>query len=101
MLNAEVSPALCYLGYCKKEADWLSNGKSINKVGLDDFTVGKMEAGYSKKHANILQIAFKYYSIDLAFDSVTKMDAWLRALRSVCGRFTTYRNVYAVYVQVG
>ncbi len=88
VLHTEKSPSFCFIGHCKKETDWLADNK-IEKVFLGEaFDVEKMETGYSKKFEHVLQVAFKYYRIDLAFDSKTKMDLWYKALETInskCG----------------
>ena len=83
VLHAEKSPSFCFIGHCKKETDWLANNK-IEKVFLGEaFEVKKMETGYSRKFEPILQVAFKSYRIDLAFDSITKMEVWYKALEAI------------------
>lgn len=82
-MHIEKSPSFCFVGHCKKESDWLANNK-IEKVFLGEaFEVEKMEVGYSKKFENVLQLAFKSYRIDFAFDSKTKMELWYKALEAI------------------
>lgn len=86
MLHVEISPNYCYIGYCKKESDWLVDTQTIAKCSLDDaFRVERSPPGYSKKYENVLQLIFKGYKLDLGFDSMTKLDQWLKALTVTSG----------------
>lgn len=86
MLSTEISPSNCCLSYCKKESDWLLNSQSIIKCFLGDFSVMRTQAGYSKKHDNILLVVFGSYTFNLAFESMTKMDEWYSALQAVTSK---------------
>lgn len=82
----EVSPNYSYIGYCKKEADWLADSQTIAKCMLDEsFKVDRPPAGYSKKFDNVLQLTFKGYRLDLSFESMTKLDQWFKALLITSG----------------
>ena len=84
----EISPNYSYIGYCKKEADWLADSQTISKCSLDEgFTVQRPPSGYSKKYGNVLQLVFKGYQLDLGFESVTKLDKWFKALQVTSGKY--------------
>lgn len=87
MLKTEISPASSFIAYCKKEDDWLLNQKSIAKSFLgEEFTVKPASPDYSKKFSRrVLQLTFSSYRLDLAFDSMTKMDQWCKALQLLSG----------------
>ena len=85
VLHTEISPAYSFIGHCKKESDWLAKNK-IEKLFLGDpFDVEKLPTGYSKKFEFVVQVTFKVYRVDLAFDSKTKMEQWYNRLRTVLG----------------
>lgn len=89
VLNAEITPDLSYIGYCKKESDWLIDSQTIAKCFLgESFQVERPPPGYSKKYGNVLQLIFKGYRLDLGFDSMTKLDQWFKALQVVSGEST-------------
>lgn len=87
VLKTEVSPATSFIAYCKKEDEWLLSNKSIAKCMLgDDFTVKPAPPEYSKKFSRrVLQLTFPSYRLDIAFDSMTKMDQWCKALQQLSG----------------
>lgn len=86
VLHVEISPNYSYIGYCKKEADWLSDSQTIAKCFLDEkFTVERPPPGYSKKYEYVLQLVFKGYRLDLGFDSMTKLEQWFKALQVCSG----------------
>ena len=64
------------------------NQKSIAKCFLGvDFTVKPAPPEYSKKFSKrVLQLTFPSYRLDLAFDSMTKMDQWCKALQMLSGK---------------
>ena len=89
VLNLEISPSYSYIGYCKKESDWLSDSQTIAKCYLDEpFSVERPQPGYSKKYENVLQLIFKGYRLDLGFDSMTKLDQWYKALQVASGKIS-------------
>lgn len=55
-----------------------------------------MEIGYSKKFENVLQVAFKSYRIDFAFDSKTKMELWYKALETITSEYVCVHGVWSV-----
>ncbi len=82
----EITPNQSYIGYCKKESDWLADNQTIAKCYLGEtFKVERPVAGYSKKYSNVVQLVFKGYRLDLAFDSMTKLDQWFKALQVLSG----------------
>lgn len=86
VLHIEVSPNYSYIGYCKKESDWLVDSQTIAKCFLDDtFKVERPPPTYSKKYENVLQLTFKGYRLDLGFESMTKLDQWYKALLVTSG----------------
>lgn len=86
VLNVEISPNYSYIGYCKKESDWLIDSQTIAKCFLGaTFKVERLPPGYSKKYDNVLQLIFKGYKLDLGFDSMTKLDQWYKALVVISG----------------
>lgn len=88
VVHVEISPNYSYIGYCKKEADWLADSQTISKCYLDEaFTVQRPASGYSKKYENVLQLIFKGYQLDLGFESVTKLDQWFKALQVTSGKY--------------
>eukprot|EP00731_Ephydatia_muelleri_P026911 Em0018g1011a len=97
VLSGNISPSKCCLNYCKKESDWLSkNQREIPKCQLSrDFTVQKFTGG--GKHDNHLVISLHAYYICLAFESITNMDKWHRALERVLDRCTVL--IHIKYIQ--
>lgn len=93
VLSTEISPSNCCLSYCKKESDWLLNSQSIIKCFLGDFSVMRTQAGYSKKHDNVLLVVFGSYTFNLAFESMTKMDEWYSALQAVTSKSVNIRDI--------
>lgn len=88
VVHVEISPNYSYIGYCKKESDWLADSQTISKCYLDEaFSVQRPSSGYSKKYENVLQLVFKGYQLDLGFDSVTKLDQWFRGLQVTSGKY--------------
>lgn len=86
VLHVEISPNYSFIGYCKKESDWLIDSQTIAKCYLrDTFRVERPPPGYSKKYENVLQLVFKGYQLDLGFDSMTKLDQWFKALQVTSG----------------
>jgi hypothetical protein len=86
VLHVEISPNYSYIGYCKKESDWLLDSQCLSRCFLDEtFRVERQQPGYSKKFENVLQLVFKGYQLDLGFDSMTKLDQWLKALSVTSG----------------
>ena len=87
VLRTEISPATSFIAYCKKEEDWLINQKTVAKCFLgNEFTVKPAPPDYSKKFSRkVLQLTFPSYRLDLAFDSMTKMDQWCKALQMLSG----------------
>ena len=83
MLSTEISPAHCFIHYCKKEGDWLLKNSSVAKCPLDDFQLQRVQ---TKGFDNVLQLSFPDYSLEIAFDSLTKMDQWYNALQPIIGR---------------
>ena len=91
VLKVEVVPNQSYIGYCKKEADWLSDSQTIAKCYLGEtFKVERPAPGYSKKYDNVLQLTFKGYRLDLGFDSMTKLDQWHKALQGLSGKLSCF-----------
>ena len=83
----DILPNSSYIGYCKKESDWLADIQNIAKCYLGEtFKVEHMPPGYSKKYDNVLQLLFKGYRLDLGFDSLTKLDQWFKALQIISGK---------------
>ena len=84
VLSGNISPTQCCLNYCKKESDWLSkNHSEIIRCQLTNFSVQKFTG--RGEHDNHLIISLHAYAICLAFESITKMDQWHRALERVLG----------------
>ncbi|KAL5466850.1 hypothetical protein EMCRGX_G031001 [Ephydatia muelleri] len=82
VLSGNISPTQCCLNYCKKESDWLSkNHSEIIRCQLTNFSVQKFTG--RGEHDNHLIISLHAYAICLAFESITKMDQWHRALERV------------------
>jgi len=82
----EVTPNQSFIGYCKKEGDWLADSQTIAKCFLGEtFKVERPPPGYSKKYGNVIQLTFKGYRLDLGFDSMTKLDQWQKALQVLSG----------------
>ena len=81
-MNTQISPTYSYVGYCKSESDWLLNNQSITRCFLGDFKLSRMQV---KGYDNVLQLGFKFYSLEVAFDSMTKMDQWYNILQKVSG----------------
>lgn len=73
----------CFIGYGKTERDWLVNSQAITKCFLGKFVLSRVEV---KSCDNVLQLIFKTFAIQLAFDSMTKMDHWYNVLQKVSGR---------------
>ena len=90
VLSTEISPSNCCLSYCKKESDWLLNSQSIVTCPLGDFSVVRTQAGYSKKHENVLLVVFSSCTFNLAFESMTKMDEWYSALQAVTSKIMDF-----------
>jgi hypothetical protein len=88
VLKTDISPAQSFIAYCKKEDEWLLNQKSIAKCFLGvEFTVKPAPPDYSKKYSKrVLQLTFPSYRLDLAFDSMTKMDQWCKPLQMLSGK---------------
>eukprot|EP00731_Ephydatia_muelleri_P026908 Em0018g1008a len=82
VLSGNTSPSKCCLNYCKKESDWLSkNHSEITRCQLTNFSVQKVTG--RGEHDNHLVITLHAYAICLAFESITKVDQWHRALEHV------------------
>lgn len=84
MLKCELSPSYCFVGYCRAEKDWLLNGEQVPKVYLGDFKVSRMA---TKSRENVLLLKFGGYSLQLAFNSVTKMEQWHATLQNILGGY--------------
>ncbi len=98
VLNIEISPNYSYIGYCKKESDWLIDSQTIAKCYLDEtFKVARPPAGYSKKYENVIQLIFKGYRLDLGFDSMTKLDQWYKALQVASGKCIKYTGLIIIH----
>lgn len=69
------------------------NSQSIIKCFLGDFSVMRTQAGYSKKHDNVLLVVFGSYTFNLAFESMTKMDEWYSALQAVTSKSVNIRDI--------
>ena len=64
--------------------------KSIAKCYFGEaFTIERAPPEYSKKFVNVLQLKFEAYMLDLAFDSMTKMEQWLKTLELVVGEMNS------------
>ncbi len=83
VIHSELSPMHSFIGYGKTERDWLVNSQSISKCFLGEFKLSRLEV---KGYDNVLQLSFKMFAVQLAFDSMTKMDQWYNILQKVSGR---------------
>lgn len=62
------------------------NTKTVIKCYFGEaFSVERAPGDYSKKFGNVLQLTFEAYRLDLAFDSMTKMELWYKTLQLVVG----------------
>ena len=75
-----MSPFDCFLGYCKKESKWLQDNRSIVKYPLNDFTVSMMS---TRKHDKVMKLELPSMTIELSFDSQTKMDHYFNILSGI------------------
>ena len=85
--HSEVSPLDSFMGYCKKESKWLLDDQAIVKYSLNEFTLSRTT---TKKHDRVLQLDFPSLSlsVQLCFDSQTKMDHYYQLLYKVSGKIT-------------
>jgi hypothetical protein len=85
--RCQVSPFDSFLSHCKKESQWLKNDRSISKYALSDFTVSLTS---TRKHDKVIRLLLPSLTIELSFDSQTKMDLYFKLLSKVsckCGRY--------------
>ena len=68
--HCQVSPLDSFLSHCKKESQWLKNDRSVSKYDL----------------SNVTRIVLPSFTIELAFDSQTKMDLYFKLLSKVSGK---------------
>ncbi len=85
MLHSVLSPVFSFVGHCKTERDWLVNSQSIAKCFLGEFKLSRPQV---KGYGNVLQLSFKLYAVQFAFDSMTKMDQWYNVLQKVSGNLS-------------
>lgn len=83
VVHSEVSPLDCFLGYCKKENKWLQDNQAIVKYSLNDFTVSLVS---TKKHDKVVRLEFPSISMELCFDSQTKLDHYYQLLLGVTSK---------------
>ena len=80
VVHTEVSPLDCYVGCCKKESNWLNNNQAIVKYSLNEFAVSMMS---TKKHDKVVRLDFPSLSIEMSFESQTKLDHYFQLLNGV------------------
>ena len=81
--HCQVSPFDSFISYCKKESQWLKNDNSVSKYTLSDFTVSMTT---TRKHDKVIKIELPSFTIELAFDSQTKMDLYFKLLSKVSSK---------------
>lgn len=84
VVHSEVSPLDCFLGYCKKESKWLQDNQAIVKYSLNDFGVSQTS---TKKHDKVMRLDFPTISMELCFDSQTKLDYYYQLLLGVSSKW--------------
>lgn len=84
--HCQVSPFDSFISYCKKESQWLKNDNSVSKYTLSDFTVSMIT---TRKHDKVIKIELPSFTIELAFDSQTKMDLYFKLLSKVSSKLQT------------
>ena len=72
-----------FLSHCKKESQWLKNDRSVSKYDLSNVTVSLTS---TRKHDKVIRIVLPSFTIELAFDSQTKMDLYFKLLSKVSGK---------------
>ena len=82
VLHCEISPITSFLGYCKKENKWLLDNQAVVRYPLHTVTLSKVN---TKKHENVLQLEFASQTVQVCFDSMTKMDHYYQLLQGVTG----------------
>jgi hypothetical protein len=82
--RCQVSPFDSFLSHCKKESQWLKNDRSISKYALSDFTVSLTS---TRKHDKVIRLLLPSLTIELSFDSQTKMDLYFKLLSKVSLRY--------------
>ena len=81
--HCQVSPLDSFLSHCKKESQWLKNDRSVSKYDLSNVTVSLTS---TRKHDKVIRIVLPSFTIELAFDSQTKMDLYFKLLSKVSGK---------------
>ena len=82
VVHIEVSPLDSFVGYCRKESNWLNNPQAIVKYSLSEFNLSMMS---TKKHDKVLRLDFPSasLSVEISFDSQTKLDHYFHHLNRV------------------
>ena len=83
VVHTEVSPLDCYVGYCRKESNWLNNNQAIVKYSLSEFALSMLS---TKKHDKIMRLDFPSISVEMSFESQTKLDHYFQLLNRVCSK---------------
>ena len=85
VVHSQVSPLHCFLGYCKKESKWLQDSQSIVKYPLSEFTLSMLS---TKKHDKVMKLDLPLLTVELSFDSQTKMDQYFKILSGVSSKWS-------------
>ena len=81
--HCQISPSDSFICYCKKESQWLKDDGSITKYTLDDFSVSMIS---TKKHDKVVKVEFPLFTLELSFESQTKMDLYFKLLSKISSK---------------